>query len=88
MPTVFIPTMLLSITEGVKQLRVNGLSVREIVYELDQVYPGIKDRLTDAGSLKSNLAVSVDGEIAILGLLERVSDDSEIHFVPAIGGGI
>jgi hypothetical protein len=34
------------------------------------------------------LAVSVDGEIAILGLLERVSDDSEIHFVPAIGGGI
>ena len=88
MPTVFIPTMLLSITEGVKQLRVNGLSVREIVDYLDQVYPGIKDRLTDAGSLKSNLAVSVDGEIAILGLLERVSDDSEIHFVPAIGGGI
>ena len=88
MPTVFIPTMLLPITGGVKQLRIKSLSVREIIDDLDQVYPGLKERLTDAGSLKRNVAVSVDGEIAILGLLEKVSDDSEVHFVPAIGGGI
>ncbi|MEC9309480.1 MAG: MoaD/ThiS family protein [Chloroflexota bacterium] len=88
MPTVFIPTMLLPITDGVKQLRVESLSVRQIIDDLDQLYPGLKDRLIDAGSLKSNVAVSVDGEIAILGLLEKVADESEIHFVPAIGGGI
>ena len=88
MPTVFIPTMLLPITDGVKQLRVESLSVRQIIDDLDQIYPGLKNRLTDAGSLKSNVAVSVDGEISILGLLEKVSYDSEVHFVPAIGGGI
>jgi len=88
LPTVFIPTMLLPITDGVKQLRVESLSIRQIIDDLDQLYPGLKDRLTDAGSLKRNVAVSVDGQIAILGLLEKVSYDSEVHFVPAIGGGI
>ena len=88
MPTVFIPTMLLSLTDGVKQLRVNGLRVRDIIEELEQLYPGIKDRLIDEDSLKSNVAVAVDGEVATLGLMERISEDSEVHFVPAIGGGV
>ena len=37
--------------------------------------------------VRSNLAVSIDGEIARMGLLERVGEDSEVHFVPAISGG-
>jgi molybdopterin synthase sulfur carrier subunit len=80
--------MLLSLTDGVKQLRVNGLRVRDIIEELEQLYPGIKDRLIDEDSLKSNVAVAVDGEVATLGLMERISEDSEVHFVPAIGGGV
>ena len=37
--------------------------------------------------LRSNLAVAVDGEVARMGLMERVGENTEIHFVPAIGGG-
>jgi molybdopterin converting factor small subunit len=34
-----------------------------------------------------SIAVVVDGETSILGLLEPVSEGSEVHFLPAIGGG-
>ncbi|MBO54817.1 MAG: molybdopterin synthase sulfur carrier subunit [Dehalococcoidia bacterium] len=87
MPNVFIPTMLLPVSNGVKQVRVEGRNVRQIINALNDLYPGMSDRLTDGDELKSNLAVSIDGELARLGMLEKVSDMSEIHFVPAIAGG-
>jgi hypothetical protein len=31
--------------------------------------------------------VAVDGEVSVLGLQERVDTDSEVHFIPALGGG-
>jgi hypothetical protein len=34
------------------------------------------------------LAVVVDGETSQLGLLAQVREDSEIHFLPALGGGL
>ena len=51
------------------------------------MYPGMKDRLVEDGAIRPNLAVAVDGEIARMGLLEKVAENSEVHFVPAIGGG-
>ena len=44
-------------------------------------------RLIAEGKLAPNLAVAIDGEVARMGLLEKVGENSEIHFVPAIGGG-
>jgi len=50
----------------------------------------MKDFLYDAeeDDLIAGIAVVVDGEVSQLGLLERVREDSEIHFLPAIGGGL
>ncbi len=87
MATVFVPTMLQSMTEGVKQVQIEGANIRQIVDRLDEMYPGMKDRLVEDGGIRSNLAVAIDGEIARMGLLEKVSENSEVHFVPAIGGG-
>ena len=58
-----------------------------VIEELERLYPGIKDRLVEDGAIRSNLAVAIDGEIARMGLLEKVGENSEVHFVPAIGGG-
>ena len=33
------------------------------------------------------IAVSIDGEIATGGVLDAVNEDSEVHFIPALGGG-
>jgi molybdopterin synthase sulfur carrier subunit len=88
MPTVVIPTMLQELTGGLKQIEVPGQTVADLIDNLEAKHPGIKSRLTDGGALRSNLAVAVDGEVSVLGLFEDVSEDAEVHFIPAISGGI
>jgi molybdopterin synthase sulfur carrier subunit len=87
MVKVFVPTMLQAATGGVKQVEVTARNVRQVIEQLDEHFPGIADRLMEDGEIRSNLAVAVDGEVARMGLMERVGEDAEIHFVPAIGGG-
>jgi molybdopterin synthase sulfur carrier subunit len=85
--TVFIPTMLLPVTGGVKYVDLEGKNVRQVIDRLDELYPGMKDRLVEDGQIRPNLAVAIDGEVARMGLLQKVGEESEVHFVPAIGGG-
>ena len=87
MATVYIPTMLLPVTGGVKQTQVEARNVRQLINALEDQFPGIRDRLLEDDQVRSSLAVSIDGEVARMGLLERVREDSEVHFVPAISGG-
>ncbi len=87
MATVFIPTMLLKLTGGVKQVDFEARNVRQVVDKLEELYPGMKDSLLEEGKIKPSLAVAIDGEVARMGLLERLKEDCEVHFVPAIGGG-
>ena len=84
---MFIPTMLQSLTGGVKQVDIEAANVRQIIDRLDELYPGIKARLVEAGRLRPNLSVAIDGEIGRMGLLEKVAEKVEVHFIPAIGGG-
>ena len=85
--TVFVPTMLQTMTDGVKQIDMEADNVRQVIDRLETLYPGIKDRLVESGQIRSNLAVAIDGEVARMGLLEKIGEAREIHFVPAIGGG-
>jgi hypothetical protein len=87
MPTVYIPSLLQPLTADQGQLQVDGLTVREVIGNLDKRHPGIQDRLIENGRLRANISIAVDGEITPLGLLEEVNEDSEIHFVAAIKGG-
>ncbi len=87
MPTVYIPSLLKSLTGGKSQLEVLGSTVREVIENLEKSYPGIKGRLVENGQLRANISIAVDGEITPLGLIEGVGKDSEIHFVAAIKGG-
>ena len=87
MATIFIPTMLQSLTAGVKQVDLDARNVRQIIERLEELYPGMKDRLVEDGEIRPNLAIAIDGDVAIMGMLEKVEENSEVHFVPAIGGG-
>ena len=87
MARVFVPTMLQATTGGVKEVEVAARNVREVIEQLDAQFPGIANRLMEDGEIRSNLAVAVDGEVARMGLMERVGENAEVHFVPAIGGG-
>ncbi len=87
MATIFIPSMLQSLTGGAKRVDLDARNVRQVIERLEELYPGIRDRLVEDGKIRPNLAVAIDGDVAIMGMLEKVGENSEVHFVPAIGGG-
>lgn len=79
--------MLQSLTGGVKQVEVEGTNLRQILDRLEGLHPGIKARLMEGDRIRPSLSVAIDGEISRLGLLQKVGHNSEVHFIPAIGGG-
>jgi molybdopterin synthase sulfur carrier subunit len=87
MATVYIPTTLQSLSGGTQQVTLEATSVRQVVAQLEAMYPGIEEALVEDGDLKPHIVVAVDGEFSVLGLMERVEEDSEVRFVPALGGG-
>ncbi len=87
MATVFIPSLLQQLTDGKERVEVPGSTVRQIVNNLEEIHPGMKDRLIEGYKIKPNISVAIDGEVSALGILEKVGENSEVHFIPAIGGG-
>ncbi len=87
MATVFIPAALRKFTAGRERAIAQGRNVGQLIDDLNRQFPGIRAQLVENDDLRPSIAVSVDGEIAIGGLLEPVSESSEVHFLPALGGG-
>jgi molybdopterin converting factor small subunit len=87
MAQIFIPANLRQLTEGREIVDVSGANVRDVVDGLESQFPGIKDRLCQGDRLRPGISVAVGGEVSSLGLLQRVEDESEVHFLPAIAGG-
>ena len=89
MPEVWIPPQMQRSTGAPDRVQVDGATVRQVINNLERQHPGIKALLYDAelDDITPGLAVIVDGDVSQLGLMERVNADSEMHFLPAIGGG-
>ena len=82
MAKIFIPTLLRPLADGRAELEVEGATVRQVIDNLDALYPGLKDRL-----LRPTISIALDGEVVPHALAEPVSPSTEIHFVTAIAGG-
>jgi sulfur-carrier protein len=87
MVTVFIPPLLRELTGDAGQLAAEGATVRQVVKDLEARYPGLRDRLCVGDELRPGLAIAVNGTVSRSGLSQQVSNGSEVHFLPAIGGG-
>ena len=87
MAVVFIPSLMQELSNGKERVVVEGNTVRQVIENLEQSYPGFRERLIDQNRVKPNIAVAIDGEITPLGLIGKVSEASEVHFLPAISGG-
>ena len=89
MAEVWIPPKLQVLTAGNQQVQVEGSTVRRLINNLEEQHPGIKEYLVDdeEDDLIPGLAVIIDGEVSQLGMLDKVKESSEVHFLPAIGGG-
>ena len=90
MPSILIPTPLRKLTNELEEVSVAGATIGELLDNLDQAFPGLKDRVCDeAGNIRRFVNIFVNGE-DIRFLEEKatpVKDTDEISIVPAIAGG-
>lgn len=85
MAIVFIPPQLRQLT-GKSQVEIDGNTVREVIEQMEQRFPGIAERLLNDGQLSPTLQLSVDHVMTRI-LSTKVDAKTEVHFLPVIGGG-
>jgi len=70
-----------------RHLQLPSTSLAALVDDLDQRWPGMRDRLVEAGPrLREHINVFVDGERQ-RDLAAPLSDASVVHVIPAVAGG-
>jgi molybdopterin synthase sulfur carrier subunit len=87
MTTVRIPKPLRIYTQDMEVVQAGGKNVRKLINELEKSYPGMKDALVEGDKLRPGVAIVLDGKISQLGLLQPLSQENEVVFIPAITGG-
>jgi len=87
MANVTIPLLFKDLTGGIREARIEGATVGEIVTALDRRFPGLAARIVEDGRPAVNVAIVVDGRIAGDGLATSVKPDSRVSILPAFGGG-
>ncbi|HEY1598713.1 MAG TPA: MoaD/ThiS family protein [Pirellulales bacterium] len=86
MAIVFFPPQMRDLTGGAEQVTTQGGTLRDVLRSLDARYAGLYARVVAGERIAPGLAVSIDGSMTSR-LLAAVQPHSEIHFLPAIGGG-
>jgi sulfur-carrier protein len=84
---VWIPALHRDLTNGVEIVKISGDTVGELIANLDAQFPGMAGRLIDNGRVRPYISVAVNGTITSRGLHQKLREPSEVHFVPALGGG-
>ena len=81
MARVILPKPLAEMTGGELEFEIEARNVRALIRELERLFPGVGELLT------GQVAVAIDGEIMNEPLLEPLEPESEVHFLPRVGGG-
>jgi hypothetical protein len=77
---VVISSGLRGYTGGEERVQIEAKRVKELLEALVARWPGLEEPL-------SQMAVAIDGEIHGNAEFRPLRPDSEVHFVPKIGGG-
>jgi sulfur-carrier protein len=87
---VSIPTILRNYTDGAKSVEASGLTLKELISDLDARHPGLGDRLLDAGQLRRFVNVyKNDEDVRFLGGLDtELADGDNVTVLPAVAGGM
>ncbi len=87
MATVILPRSLVALfADAERRTSVEAATVNELIDRLDSRWPGLRDRVCDAGpTIREHVNVFVDGERA--SLTTPVGPASVVHVIPAVAGG-
>lgn len=86
---VRIPTILRNYTGGEKAVEAAGVTLQEVIDNLESNFSGIKDRLIENGDLRRFVNVYVNDEDVRFtgGLGTSVKDGDQVVVLPAVAGG-
>jgi molybdopterin synthase sulfur carrier subunit len=86
---VRIPTILRPYTSGEKSVTAQGVTLEEVLNDLELNYPGIGDRLIDENGLRRFINIYVnDEDVRFLdGLQSAIGENDSITILPAVAGG-
>ncbi len=87
MPTVRLPRAVQAMTGAGAIVTAEGRNVKQLINELEAIYPGLKSALMDGDRLKPDVMVALDGQIAQLGVMHSLAGVEEVVFLPAMSGG-
>ena len=87
MATIILPRSLLALFPAApRRCDVEATTVAEAIDRLDELAPGIRNRLIEAGpEIREHINVFVDQAPATLATPLRA--DSTLHVIPAVSGG-
>jgi sulfur-carrier protein len=86
---VRIPTILRTYTGGQKAVHGNGVTLQEVLDDIDARNPGLKDRIVEAEVLRRFVNIYVnDEDVRFSGGLNAATADGDVVVVlPAVAGG-
>ncbi|MHB1390665.1 MAG: MoaD/ThiS family protein [Thermoleophilia bacterium] len=86
---VRIPSQLRQVTSGEGMVEIDSGTVGGIIMELENLHPGIAERMMDNGEVRRFINIYVNGDDIRFadGLQTEVPDGAEISIVPAVAGG-
>ena len=91
MAIVSIPSLMRDLTNEKSQVEITGTTIRELLDNMESEFPGVKERLChqDDGieRISPYIGVYVDGVLIDRGMRSTIGPNSEVHFLPAMGGG-
>lgn len=88
--TVKIPTQLRTLTGGSSEVQASGVTLAELIEDLESSHPGIKERLVDeSGALRRFVNVYLgDEDVRFLnGIDTEVAEGGSVSIIPAVAGG-
>ncbi|MGI8929479.1 MAG: MoaD/ThiS family protein [Candidatus Limnocylindrales bacterium] len=89
MVTVHLPRSLVTLFTDPppRRLELPAATLSDLVARLDEGWPGMRDRLCQAGpQIREHINVFVDGE-RVRDLGAPIPVEAEVHIIPAVAGG-
>ena len=88
--TIRIPTTMRPISGGSSSVQVEGVTLADVLANLETAHPGFRERLfDDTGALRKfvNVFVADDDVRYLEGVDTKVPDGEIVSIIPAVAGG-
>ncbi|MBO9306144.1 ubiquitin-like small modifier protein 1 [Thermomicrobium sp.] len=88
--TILIPAPLRRFTEDRAAVQVEAKTVAEALAKLDELYPGIRERICEPdGRVRRFVSIFVNGKDirSLQGVETLLADGDEVGIIPAMAGG-